>query len=142
MKSKKNRSSLVLGAAALLLAGCSSLHDERYNWCQAQNCAIARVVTPMPEAPTVAPAPSMRRITLSADALFAFDRAGAADMLPKGRTELDVLAAALRSQAVRIQSLVVTGHTDRLGSESYNAALSLRRASTVRDYLQAAGVTA
>ena len=28
----------------LLLAGCSSLHDERYSWCQAQDCRPAPVV--------------------------------------------------------------------------------------------------
>lgn len=136
-----------LGAslALLALAGCGSLHDERYNWCQGQNCAIAQVVTPAPAAPVIVPpprmpAPTARRVDLSADALFAFDRSSAQDMLPKGKAELDALAQALRTQAVQVQRLVVTGHTDRLGTDAYNEGLSQRRARTVADYLKAHGV--
>lgn len=83
-----------------------------------------------------------RRVSLSADALFVFDRSSAADMLPKGKAELDALAHALRSQDMQVQSLTITGHTDRLGTEAYNDALALQRANTVRDYLKAAGVVA
>jgi outer membrane protein OmpA-like peptidoglycan-associated protein len=129
-------------ALAMLLAGCGSLHDERYNWCQGQNCAPAAVVTPAAPlpAPIQVPAPTSRRVTLSADALFAFDRYGSADMLPKGRAELDALAQVLREQRVQVQSLTLTGHADRLGSPGYNEELALRRATTVRNYLQAAGL--
>lgn len=139
---------LALAASALTvtLAGCSSLHDERYNWCQGQNCAIAQVVTPAPDAPAARPAPApmptTHRVDLGADALFAFDRSGANDMLPKGKAELDALARALRSQGMQVQSLTITGHTDRLGGDAYNQALSQRRASTVADYLKAQGVVA
>ena len=134
---------LVLAAAALAglaLAGCSSLHDEHYNWCQGQNCAVAQVVTPAPAATPAAP--TLRRVNLSADTLFVFDRSSAADMLPQGKAELDALARALRGQEMQVQSLVITGHTDRLGDEAYNDALALQRANTVRDYLKAAGVVA
>ncbi|MDM0118564.1 OmpA family protein [Variovorax arabinosiphilus] len=134
---------LVLAAAALAslaLAGCGSLHDERYNWCQGQNCAVAQVVAP---APAAAPAaPMLRRVNLSADTLFVFDRSSAADMLPQGKAELDALARALRGQEMQVQSLVITGHTDRLGDAAYNDALALQRANTVADYLKAQGVGA
>ena len=86
--------------------------------------------------------PTTRRVDLSADALFAFDRSGASDMLPKGKAELDALARTLRSQGMQVQSLTITGHTDRLGGDAYNQALSQRRASTVADYLKAQGVGA
>lgn len=143
---KKNAPNLLaLGTAAvaaLVLAGCSSLHDERYNWCQGQNCALTPVMTPAaaPAPVPVPAAPTIQRVTLSADALFAFDRSSAVDMLPKGRSELDALVRALQGQQMQVQSLTITGHTDRLGGEAYNEQLALRRANTVRDYLKGAGV--
>ena len=145
MQTKNTPKLLALGASALatlVLAGCGSLHDERYNWCQGQNCALTPVVTPTP---TPVPAPAQtttRRVNLSADTLFIFDRSSAADMLPQGRGELDALARALRSQEMQVQSLTITGHTDRLGDGAYNDRLALQRANTVRDYLRAAGVRA
>ena len=89
-------------------------------------------------APTAASAPPTR-LELSADALFAFDRSGRADLLPPGRQHLDALAERLRAEkgSPRID---IAGHTDRLGSSSYNQRLSLARAETVRDYLVQAGV--
>ena len=146
MQTKNTPKRLALGATALaaltILTGCGSLHDERYNWCQGQNCALTPVVTPAPT-PTPAPVPpTTRRVNLSADTLFRFDRSSAADMLPQGRAELDALARALQSPEMQVQSLTIAGHTDRLGDEAYNDRLALQRANTVRDYLKAAGVRA
>jgi len=87
------------------------------------------------------PVPPRRNVALSADALFAFDRSGTADLLPKGRQELDALAVELR-KAQSVERLEIVGHTDRLGSNAYNQQLSLARATTVRDYLMRAGVPA
>lgn len=94
---------------------------------------------PPPPAPVVATPPMPAKITLSADALFRFDRSGPADLLPRGRAELDQLAQNIG--AAGIASLTVIGHTDRLGSEAYNLRLSLARANTVKSYLQQRGVT-
>lgn len=76
------------------------------------------------------------RINVSADALFAFDKFKADDMLPQGRRDLDALAATLRAVGAqgRVQA-IITGHTDRLGDDMYNMNLSLLRAQTVRTYL-------
>lgn len=75
---------------------------------------------------------------LSADALFDFDtatlRAGA-------ETELAELLAAIKAQDDS-STFLVTGYTDRLGSDGYNRRLSLARAQTVRDYLVAGGIGA
>ena len=55
------------------------------------------------------------------------------------RQVLDALAAALR-QELRTMALVVVGHTDSIGSDAYNDALSKRRAESVVEYLVAQGV--
>jgi OOP family OmpA-OmpF porin len=85
--------------------------------------------TPAPvAAPTPAPAPV--RVTFSADSLFTFD---SATVQPAGRAELDTLVAQLRG--VDFDTIVVTGHTDRIGSQAYNLRLSNTRATAVKDYL-------
>jgi OOP family OmpA-OmpF porin len=80
--------------------------------------------------------------TLGADGLFRFDGRSLADLLPEGRRKLDALASDIKASAQPVDAVRVTGHTDRLGSASYNQALSLARAETVRGYLVQAGVPA
>lgn len=92
--------------------------------------------------PPVKPVATVEKITLSADALFRFDKSGDKDLLPKGRAELDALAQKLAAGQVTVQSMTVTGYTDRLGSAAYNQRLSQARANTVKQYLQTHGVTA
>jgi outer membrane protein OmpA-like peptidoglycan-associated protein len=53
--------------------------------------------------------------------------------LSSAQVKLDQVANALL--AVRARNLIVEGHTDSQGSESYNQGLSQRRANAVRDYL-------
>src|SRR3546814_7790770 len=52
------------------------------------------------------------------------------------------LAAALASPQLQDRSFTVIGHTDGVGSASYNPRLSPRRARSVRDYLVQHGVDA
>ena len=63
-------------------------------------------------------------------------------MLPEGKATLDRLAENLVSRQAHIDSIALTGHTDRLGSEQYNYNLGLQRAQTVKNYLQGKGVQA
>ena len=81
-------------------------------------------------APAPPPAPVPTKITLSADSLFDFD---SAVIKPSGRADLDKLAANLRG--LDFDVINVTGHTDRIGSQAYNQALSTRRAQAVSAYL-------
>ncbi|WP_261803404.1 OmpA family protein [Variovorax sp. PAMC26660] len=91
---------------------------------------------------TVQPAVVPAKTTLGADGLFRFDGRSLADLLPEGRHKLDALAHDIRSSVRSVNAIKVTGHTDRLGSKTYNEGLSLARANTVRDYLVQAGVPA
>ncbi|QIE29521.1 OmpA family protein [Caballeronia sp. SBC2] len=99
-------------------------------------------VGPAPAAPepvAVVPVPpSPKKVTLSADSLFEFDKA---TLSSSGRQALDKLATELRGG--NFDAITVTGHTDRLGPYAYNLALSTRRAEAVKAALvQSSGISA
>jgi len=89
-------------------------------------------VTPPPAAPAAA-----RTIELSADALFAFNKAV---LSPQGMGELDRFLQEL--QGASFSSILVVGHTDPFGTDGYNLQLSQRRADAVMNYMVSRGVPA
>lgn len=110
---------------------------QAFHWSPAGCADLLKTDAPGADAP-VARAP--QRFELSADALFAFGRSDLKDIQPRGREELAAIASQLKdSKAAIIQ---VIGHTDRIGSEAANQALSQRRAQTVREFLIQNGVAA
>jgi outer membrane protein OmpA-like peptidoglycan-associated protein len=58
----------------------------------------------------------------------------------EAQAKLDSLMGILRREK-DVKSLSIVGYADRIGSSSYNQALSRKRALTVRDYLAAQGFT-
>ncbi len=88
-------------------------------------------------APQPAPAPAVQKITLQSKALFDFDKAV---LKPEGRAALDSEVVAKLPQVNKLEIVLVSGHTDRIGSDAYNQKLSERRADAVRDYLVSKGV--
>jgi OOP family OmpA-OmpF porin len=91
--------------------------------------------------PAPAPAPvcvhSVEQFTLGADTLFAFDKS---DLTAAGKEALDAQVAAKMKANPIYATVRIEGHTDRLGSDEYNQALSERRANTVREYLINQGI--
>jgi len=77
--------------------------------------------------------------SLNADTLFAFD---SATLQIGGMAELDKLVTRVQEMKIQVDTLKVTGHTDPLGSETYNLALSKARAQSVLDYLSSKGLKA
>ena len=75
-------------------------------------------------------------LTLDADAFFDFDRSV---VKVEARRKLDALVEELGG-ADRIGKVLIVGHADRIGRETYNDALSMRRAVAVRDYLLERGL--
>jgi outer membrane protein OmpA-like peptidoglycan-associated protein len=69
-------------------------------------------------------------ITLSGSVLFA---SGKTALLPAAMSRLDQVAAVLLENSKR--NILVEGHTDSQGSDSYNMNLSQGRADAVRNYL-------
>lgn len=93
------------------------------------------VAPPPPAAPPPPPPPT--RVTFSSDSLFDFDKA---NLKPAGQQALDKFASDLKG--VQYGTIMVTGHSDRIGSHDYNMKLSTRRAEAVKSYLVAAGIAA
>ena len=79
----------------------------------------------------------MQKITLASKALFDFDKAV---LKPEGKAEIDSEIISKLSGVQKLELVLVTGHTDRIGTQQYNQKLSERRADAVRDYLVSKGV--
>ena len=98
----------------------------------------APMVAPEP-APVAVPCnPKLETVTISAEKLFGFDKAKLQD---GSKPILDEAAAKIKANS-DIELVMVTGHTDRIGSAAYNQKLSVRRANLVKDYLVSQGVDA
>ncbi|MGD2138472.1 MAG: OmpA family protein [Gammaproteobacteria bacterium] len=92
------------------------------------------VKAPPPPPP---PAPVYETVTLSAKALFDFDKS---NLKPEGKAALDAVADKIRAKGASVVDIDIIGHTDSIGTEEYNQDLSLRRATSVRDYIVSMGV--
>lgn len=78
-------------------------------------------------------------VNLSADSTFAFNKA---TLTGSAKTTLDNAVIAKLGNCAAVDTLIITGHTDRLGSQGYNQKLSEKRADAVKAYLLAKGVKA
>ena len=79
----------------------------------------------------------MQKITLDSKVLFDFDKAV---LKPEGKAAIDSQVVGRLSSMQKLEVVLVTGHTDRLGTDAYNQKLSERRADAVRDYLVSKGI--
>ena len=108
--------------------------------CKCDKDLIPKEVCEPKAAPTpaaAAPKPSGEKITVAADALFDFDKA---TLRPEGKAKLDELVA--KAGAIKLEVILVVGHTDRIGGAAYNQKLSEKRAAAVKEYLVAKGIEA
>ena len=105
--------------------------------------APAPAAAPAPVKPPVPvkPAPAAPRAcdfveTLGADQTFEFNKSV---LRAAAKTQLDTVAAKAKNCAT-VNLLLVTGHTDRLGSAAYNQKLSELRAAAAAGYLATKGL--
>ena len=129
--------------------GTNELCWRNSNWTPATaapGCdgAIAPVVV-VPAAPAVVPAPApapvvvappaATKVTYAADAFFDFDKSV---LKPEGKAKLDDLVGKIKD--INLEVIIAVGHTDAVGSDSYNQKLSVRRSEAVKAYLVTKGV--
>jgi len=101
---------------------------------------VVRPTPPPPPPPAPAPpppAPQVQKITVDSKVLFDFDKAV---LKPEGKAAIDSQIVGKLTQIQKLEVVLVTGHTDRLGTDGHNQPLSQRRADAVRDYLVSKGV--
>jgi OOP family OmpA-OmpF porin len=97
------------------------------------------VAAPPPPAakPMARPEPVIKKTVVLPGVNFAFDRA---DLLPAAKEILDreVVGELKEDPALTVR---VEGHTDAVGSDTYNQTLSEKRANAVRDQLIKQGIS-
>jgi OOP family OmpA-OmpF porin len=96
--------------------------------------AVVKPPAPAP-APVAPPVPVSEKVSFAADAFFDFDKAV---LKPEGRDKLTTLAQ--QAKGVNLEVIIAIGHTDSIGSDAYNQALSVRRAEAVKDFLVSQGI--
>ncbi len=96
----------------------------------------APAATPAPAAaPAVVPVPVSEKVTFAADAFFDFDKSV---LKSEGKAKLDDVVSKLGS--INLEVIIAVGHTDSVGTDAYNQALSVRRSEAVKSYLIGKGV--
>ena len=99
----------------------------------------AAAPAPVAAAPAPAPAPApatvASKVTYAADAFFDFDKSV---IKPEGKAKLDDLVGKIKD--INLEVIIAVGHTDSVGSDSYNQKLSVRRSEAVKAYLVSKGI--
>ena len=96
----------------------------------APKAAPAAAPKPAPVAPAVA-----SKVTYAADAFFDFDKAV---LKPAGKAKLDDLVGKVKG--INLEVIIAVGHTDSVGADPYNQALSIKRSEAVKAYLVTKGI--
>jgi OOP family OmpA-OmpF porin len=89
-----------------------------------------------PRTPVASAPPPSEKITLSDEALFAFDQA---TINAETDRRLDELVTRLQGLD-QVERVVIVGHADSIGTNEYNKELSQRRAESVKRYLEQKGI--
>ena len=90
-----------------------------------------------PAAPPPPPMPIYEKHTVSATALFDFDKA---TLKPAGKEAIHGIDEEIKASGSKVLAVNVVGYTDSVGTEEYNQELSVRRANAVKEYMVSEGI--
>lgn len=96
---------------------------------------VAPKTAPVPKAE--APKPLVTKLNYAADTFFDFDKSV---ITPAGKQVLGLVVKNLTN--LKLEVVIVIGHTDSVGTDAYNIKLGERRANAVKAYLASQGVDA
>jgi OOP family OmpA-OmpF porin len=91
----------------------------------------APALVPKTEAPKV----EVVKVALATDMFFDFDKSV---LKPAGKAKVDELVTKINN--IKLEVVIVIGHTDWIGTNAYNQRLSVRRAEAVKAYLVSKGI--
>lgn len=107
--------------------------------------ATSPIAPPLaPQAAPSAPAPVAPKrcdfaVTLSNDEAFSFNKS---TLSAAARKRIDEEVLPRLDKCAKVETILITGHTDRLGSQQYNQKLSEKRAEAVAVHIKNKGVNA
>ncbi|CAD5373262.1 OmpA family protein [Rubrivivax sp. A210] len=147
----------VLALAALLAAGPASAQEKVLREGQVTEQALIDALKPPAAAASAADEqqprtrgfkPAVRPAVAAAGTAATAAQSGrasilvtfvtdSADLTPRAKSALDVLAAAMKSEKLEKVKFTIEGHADPRGGDERNLKLSQSRAESVRNYLMA-----
>ena len=86
--------------------------------------------------------PEQPKLSIPTKMLFGFNQSKLKDLPESVKDTLRTFADQLKSNDATLDSVTITGYTDRIGGDAYNVKLSTARAETIKDYLVVRGVDA
>jgi OOP family OmpA-OmpF porin len=88
-------------------------------------------------APAPPPMPVYEKHTISATALFDFDKYA---LKPEGKEAISGIVDEIKASKDKVIDINVVGHTDSVGTEEYNQELSVLRANAVKEFMVSEGI--
>ena len=116
--------------AVAFVTGCATQEAAPDTAAPVAKPVPAPAPTPAPKPEAAKPKPVAEKVTFAADVFFDFDKA---IITPEGKSKLDDLSGKMRG--INLEVVIAIGHTDAVGPDAYNQALSVRRAEAVKAYL-------
>lgn len=93
-------------------------------------------------APVVAPLPANSQLSLPTNTLFGFNKSKLNDLPGSVRDTLRNFAQQLKANLSTLESITISGHTDRLGNDEQNLKLSTARAEAIKEFFVLQGIDA